>query len=260
MNVQHFFHRATGTLTYLVSDRGEAVIIDPVLDYNEGKVATTSLQQVINAVKEQELALKYILETHIHADHLSAALAVKDALSGKTAISRKITDVYDTWSSKLNSQPLAQFDVLLDEGDELSLGGEKVSVLSTPGHTPADLTYHIGDSIFVGDTLFAPKRGTGRADFPGGSAEDLYRSISRLFELPEDTYVYLCHDYPSENEEPKLCSSLSTQKSDNVMINTSVTEKQYIEIRSNRDSNLATPKLLDVAIPFNLTYQLPSIA
>ncbi|MGF1869180.1 MBL fold metallo-hydrolase [Photobacterium indicum] len=235
------------------------MIIDPVLDYNEGKVATTSLQQVINAVIEQGVALKYILETHIHADHLSAALAAKNALGGKTAISRKITDVYETWSSKLNCQPLAQFDVLLDEGDELSLGGEKVLVLSTPGHTPADLTYHIDDSIFVGDTLFAPKRGTARADFPGGSAEDLYRSISRLFELPEDTHVYLCHDYPSENEEPELCSSLSTQKNDNVMINMSVTEKQYIEIRSNRDSNLATPKLLDVAIPFNLTYQLPSI-
>lgn len=167
MKVQYFFHRATGTLTYLVSDSGEAVIIDPVLDYSEGKIATTSLQQVINAVKEQGLALKYILETHIHADHLSAGLAVKDALSGKTAISRKITDVYDTWSSKVNCQPLTQFDVLLDDGDELSLGGEKVSVLSTPGHTPADLTYHIGDSIFVGDTLFAPQRGTGRADFQG---------------------------------------------------------------------------------------------
>ncbi|RXJ74130.1 MBL fold metallo-hydrolase [Veronia nyctiphanis] len=257
MNVQHFFHRATGTLTYLVSDRGEAVVIDPVLDYETGQVAADSLQIVIEAIKRQGLKLKYILETHIHADHLSGAQALKAEMGGKVAISEKVIDVYETWIAKVNGNHLARFDILLKGGDTLPVGEEVITVLATPGHTPADLTYHIANSVFVGDTLFSPKRGTARADFPGGSAEDLYRSITSLYELPEDTRVYLCHDYPEQEDEPELCSTLATQKSDNVMINAHVSEAEYIKSRSNRDNQLAAPKLLDVAIPFNLTYVLP---
>ncbi|MFD2176750.1 MBL fold metallo-hydrolase [Veronia pacifica] len=257
MKVQPFFHRQTGTLTYIVSQSQQAIVIDPVLDYVDGKISHDSLKKVVDELKSQDLELQYILETHIHADHLSGAQALQQYAGGKTAISTKIADVYDTWVETVNGKPLASFDILLNDGDTLPFSDISVNVLATPGHTPADLTYHIDDSIFVGDTLFAPHRGTARADFPGGSANDLYRSISRLYGLPDNTKVYLCHDYPSDDEEPDVYSTLAEQKSENVMLSGKVSEEEYVAARLERDNKLAIPKLLDVAIPFNLTYALP---
>ncbi|SEG71631.1 MBL fold metallo-hydrolase [Vibrio hangzhouensis] len=259
MNIHPFFHRSTGTLTYLITRGSHAAVIDPVLDFQDGVVTSTSLQQIIDEIESQGVTLDYILETHIHADHLTGSKRLQQHCGGKTVISKRIVEVYDNWRDKLQNEPLAAFDLLVEDGDELPFGDHVISVLATPGHTPTDLTFALGENIFVGDTLFAPARGTARVDFPGGSASTLYHSIKRLFSLPDNTNVYLCHDYPQDSDEPVVSTTLATQKADNVMLNDKVSEQEYSSTRLTRDATLAAPKLLPWAIPYNLTYHLPNI-
>ncbi|RYV02464.1 MBL fold metallo-hydrolase [Shewanella sp. OPT22] len=256
MNVQHFFHRKSGTLTYLVSDGSEALLIDTVLDYREGVIGFDSADEIINTIRRQGLTLKYLLETHMHADHLSAAKYIKGKLGGQIAVSQKIAQVYEQWKEKLYHCPLARFDFFVDQHTTLPLGTETVEIIETPGHTPDSVTYKIGQYLFVGDTLFSPQRGTSRVDFPGGSAHELYESIEELYDFPDDYHVQLCHDYPQEQELPHIDLLIADEKQKNVMLNGSSTEQEYVQKRLERDAQLSLPKLIDVAVPFNLTHQL----
>lgn len=253
MQIQPFFHRPTGTLSYIISSNRQAAVIDPVLDYSDGVITQDHLQQIIQAVKSQNLNVRYILETHIHADHLSGAKALQAEVGGQVGISERITDVYHQWKDECKHKSIMPFDLLLNENMTLELGNKKIEIIETPGHTPTDITYKVGNNIFVGDTLFSPQRGTGRADFPEGSAELQYHSIMALFGLADDTKVYLCHDYPNENDKPEIYSTIREQKSENVMLNSHISESDYIQARTKRDESLSTPKLLHIALPFNLT-------
>ena len=201
--VQHFFDEATSTFTYVVSDAetGLAAVIDPVLDldYASGTLTTRSADEVIQYIRAHNLSLGYILETHIHADHLSSAPFIREQLGGEVVIGSQITSVQDTFATIFAEgdgfrRDGSQFDLMLFDRDTLTLGGLEVRALHVPGHTPACMAYLIGDALFVGDTLFMPDAGTARCDFPGGEARSLYQSCQRLLELPDDTRVFVCHD------------------------------------------------------------------
>ncbi len=257
MNVQHFFHRESGTLTYLVSDNNEAILIDTVLDYHDGQLGFDSADEIIETMHSQGLFLKYMLETHIHADHLSAAKYIKNKLGGQIVVCGRIAQVFQNWKSKLSHCPLARFDIFVDKTTQLQVGGEIIEVIETPGHTPDSVTYKIGEYLFVGDTLFAPERGTSRVDFPGGNAHELYESIEALYHYPEQYHVQLCHDYPDEQELPNIDLLIADEKRQNVMLDEHATEQDYVKKRLSRDAQLSLPKLIDIAVPFNLTHQLP---
>ncbi|MCL1080001.1 MBL fold metallo-hydrolase [Parashewanella spongiae] len=258
MNLQYFFHRQTGTLTYLVSRGSEAVLIDTVLDFQDGKIGFEPANEIIDVIRAKGLSLKYILETHIHADHLSAASYIRKQLGGKIAVGNKIEQVYKEWIDKLDSIPMADFDVKLDHHSVLDFAGTSIEIIDTPGHTPDSITYKIDDFLFVGDTLFSPARGTSRVDFPGGSASDLYQSIEKIYEFPDAYHIQLCHDYPDENEPPICDVTVGDEKATNIMLNKQSTERVYVENRLKRDAQLSLPKLIEVAVPFNLTHQLPA--
>ncbi|WP_394209357.1 MBL fold metallo-hydrolase [Enterovibrio calviensis] len=258
MKVHPFFHVETGSLTYVVSDSGLAVIIDPVLDYKDGKILSTHIDEVLDFIKKKSLKLRYILDTHIHADHLSATDYVKKQMGGKTVMSKGIHHVFSYWKDKFGLEKLAKFDFLVGDNSRLHFGTKVIEVMETPGHTPACVTYRIDDCIFVGDTLFAPDRGTSRVDFPGGSAETLYQSIMKIYALPDNTNVYLCHDYPPIGISPTSCTPLEWQKKRNVMLNNQVSKDEYVMMRAGRDKVLNEPRLLNIAVPFNLTFKLPT--
>ncbi|NGN98985.1 MBL fold metallo-hydrolase [Grimontia sp. S25] len=258
MKVQPFFHAETGSLTYVVSDSGHALIIDPVLDYNNGDISHSHIDTVLEYIKRKGLELRYVLDTHIHADHLSASQYVKTATGAKTVISHRIREVFNQWKNKFGLGDLANFDYLVNGRSKIHFGSKVIEVIETPGHTPACVTYKVDDNVFVGDTLFAPDKGTSRVDFPGGSAEDLYHSIRKLYELPSGTNVYLCHDYPPLGSSPTMCVKMDWQKRRNIMLRDTTTMDEYVFVRSQRDESLKAPKLLDIAVPFNLTFQLPT--
>ena len=257
MDVQPFFHRQSGTLTYLISVGSEAALIDSVLDYDNGVIRYNSADDIINVLKNKRLSLCYILETHIHADHLSAAHYIKCKLGGRIAVCKKIVQIFEHWKNRLEQKSLASFDLLLGSGSQLPLGNMVIEVLETPGHTSDSITYQIGEYLFVGDTLFAPKRGTSRVDFPGGSARELYHSIETLYQYPEEYHVQLCHDYPDSSEVPLLNLTIRDEKRMNVMVNSEATEHEYIERRLKRDADLSLPRIINIAVPYNLTHQLP---
>ncbi|MGF1768243.1 MBL fold metallo-hydrolase [Enterovibrio makurazakiensis] len=258
MKVQPFFHVETGSLTYVVSDSGFALIVDPVLDYKDGNITYTHVDSVLDYIKRKGLDLRFVLETHIHADHLSASQYVKDITGAKSMISAKIKEVFSQWKAKLNLKNVANFDYFVDSDSRVPFGSKVIEVIETPGHTPACITYKIDDHIFVGDTLFAPDKGTSRADFPGGSSTTLFHSIQKLYQLPNDTTVYLCHDYPPLGASPTTHVKLDWQKRRNVMLNQQTSLNEYVFSRDRRDRSLLEPKLLNVAIPFNLTFRLPA--
>jgi len=219
--VMSFYDPATFTFTYVAFDRdgGRAVVIDPVLDYDpaSARTATTSADRVLEFVRARRLAVDWILETHAHADHLTAAAYLKRITGARVAIGRGITEVQSRFKALFGLESEfatdgSQFDRLLAEGDSFAVGALEVRVLATPGHTDDSLTYVIGDAAFVGDTVFAPETGTARADFPGGDARKLYRSIRKLFELPEDTRLFLCHDYPPAERVAQAQTSLAEQR------------------------------------------------
>ena len=259
--VDAFFDEATFTVTYIVSDTesSHAVIIDPVLDYDpaSGRTSTSSADQVINHAKVNNLTIDWILETHVHADHLSGAPYLQGKLGGKTAIGRGVTAVQSVFKETFNLGDLVpdggQFDHLFDDGETFDFGGIRGRVMATPGHTPACVTYVIGDSAFVGDTLFMPDFGTARTDFPGGSAPQLYRSIRAILSLPENTRLFMCHDYKAPGRDVYAWeTSVAEQRENNIHINNDVSESEFVALREGRDSELGMPKLLLPSIQVNM--------
>jgi glyoxylase-like metal-dependent hydrolase (beta-lactamase superfamily II) len=256
-NVQAFFDKATNTVTYLVSDPATkaAAIIDPVLDFDPkaARVSTTSADALLTALADQKLALAWILETHAHADHLSAADYLRSKTGAKVVIGAHIRTVQEAFGALFETQADGRvFDRLVEEGETLPLGALEISVLHTPGHTPACVTYRIGDAAFVGDTLFMPDYGTARCDFPGGSASTLYQSIQKVLALPADTTLYLCHDYPPEGREPQCVTTVAAQKASNVHVHDGVSEVDFVALRRARDATLAMPVLLLPSVQVNM--------
>lgn len=266
-DVKAFFDEATFTVTYVVSDpeTRSAAIIDPVLDFDlaSGRTATGSADEVIEYVRQQQLEVGWILETHVHADHLSGAPCIQEQLGGQTAIGASVTAVQETFKSVFNIADLAtdgsQFDRLFADGDTFSVGAIEGRVIATPGHTPACITYVIGDSAYVGDTLFMPDFGTARTDFPGGSARLLYQSIRKILALPKDTRLFMCHDYKAPGRDIYAWeTTVGEQRGSNVHIDETVAEEVFVERRERRDSQLGMPKLLLPAIQVNIRAgQLP---
>ncbi len=261
LNVKAFFDAATFTVSYVVSDPDSkrAAIIDPVLDYESqsGRTTTSSAEALIAYVKESQLGVDWILETHVHADHLSSAPHVRDALGGSTAIGANVTAVQEVFKGIFNIEGLAadgsQFDHLFADGDRFKVGNIDARVIATPGHTPACVTYVIGDSAFVGDTLFMPDFGTARTDFPGGSAEQLYASIQKILALPDDTRLFMCHDYKAPGRDVYAWeTSVAEQRQSNIHINDQVTAAEFVAMREGRDSQLGMPKLLLPSIQVNI--------
>ncbi|CUB04371.1 MBL fold metallo-hydrolase [Marinomonas fungiae] len=260
--VKAFFDEATFTVSYVVSDETtkSCVIIDSVLDYDHasGHTSTKSADDVIHYVQSEALSVEWILETHVHADHLSAAPYLKKALGGKIVIGDNITTVQNTFGKLLNVEPQfacdgSQFDHLVHEGDELTFGQQRVEVLHTPGHTPACVTYVIGDAAFVGDTLFMPDYGTARCDFPGGDAATLYRSIQKIFALPEPTRLFMCHDYKAPGREEYIWeTTVAEQKANNVHIHQGITEEAFCKMRTSKDATLAMPRLIWPSVQVNM--------
>jgi glyoxylase-like metal-dependent hydrolase (beta-lactamase superfamily II) len=261
LHIQAFFDKGTATITYVVSDPATrcCAIIDPVLDFDPqtGMTSTKSADLVIDYIEKSRLIVMWFLETHIHADHLTAAHYLQERCGGEIGISEKIVDVLKHWVPVFNTEddtPVdgSQFDHLFKDEETFSVGSLTVKVMHTPGHTPACASYLIEDAIFVGDTLFMPYGGTSRADFPGGDAATLYRSIRKILSLPDETKIFTCHDYPPEGHNPAWESTVGEQKKRNIMIREDVTEGQYIEARTKRDSTLPAPRLLLPSIQVNL--------
>ncbi|SBS28708.1 putative metallo-hydrolase [Marinomonas aquimarina] len=260
--VQAFFDEATFTVSYVVSDKATkaCVIIDSVLDYDHasGNTSTASADDIIDYVKNESLTVEWILETHVHADHLSAAPYLKSALGGKIVIGDNITTVQNTFAKLLNAEPQfardgSQFDHLVHEGDTLAFGEQRVEVLHTPGHTPACVTYVIGDATFVGDTLFMPDYGTARCDFPGGDAATLYRSIQKIFALPEATRLFMCHDYKAPGREEYVWqTTVAEQQANNVHIHQGISEDDFCQMRTSKDATLAMPRLIWPSVQVNM--------
>jgi glyoxylase-like metal-dependent hydrolase (beta-lactamase superfamily II) len=259
--VQAFFDAATSTVTYVAYDRpgGHAVIVDPVLDFDakSGRTSTASADQVVAFVREHRLTLAWILETHAHADHISSARYLKHQLGGRIAIGEKIRTVQGVFKKIYNLEPQFQpdgshFDRLLSEGDTLAAGALTVRAIEVPGHTPADMAYGLGDAVFVGDTLFMPDVGTARADFPGGDARALYRSIRKLLSLPPATRLYVCHDYPPAGRAPCWQTTVQAERDANIHVHEGVSEDAFVAMRTTRDATLAMPTLLLPSIQVNV--------
>lgn len=268
MNIETFHDTRTDTLTYVVYDPAskDAVVIDPVRDYEPvgSKVFTESVDRVIAWIKRHDLTLRAILETHAHADHLSGAPLLKEAFPdvplGIGARITKVQTLFRAYFDLPEDFPVdgSQFDVLLEDHQTHHFGTIAVNVIPTPGHTPACSTYKIGDAIFTGDAMFMPDQGTGRCDFPGGSAKDLYRSIQRLYQLPDDTRVFVGHDYQPGGRELKYETTIGEQKASNIQLDAQKTEAEFIAAREKRDATLAAPKLLFQSVQVNIDAgQLP---
>ena len=260
-DVSAFFDEATFTVTYVVSDpaTGRAAVIDPVLDFDpaSGRTSTTSADKVVAHVNDNKLGVDWVLETHVHADHLSGAPYMKEQLGGKAAIGRNVTAVQETFKGIFNLKDLAtdgtQFDHLFGDADTFAVGDISGHVIATPGHTPACITYVIGDAAFVGDTLFMPDFGTARTDFPGGSAPQLYESIRKILALPDDTRLFMCHDYKAPGrDEFAWETSVAEHKAINIHINDKVSREEFVEMREGRDSQLGMPKLILPSLQVNL--------
>ena len=259
--IQAFFDEATYTVTYVVTDpaTGRAAVVDPVLDFDaaSGRTSTRSADAVIDAVRQAGATVDWILETHVHADHLSAAPYLQGVLGGKKAIGRNVTEVQATFQKIYNLDHLAtdgsQFDHLFADGDQFTIGELACQVIATPGHTPACVTYVIGDAAFVGDTMFMPDFGTARTDFPGGSAAELYASIRRILDLPPATRLFMCHDYKAPGrDEYAWETTVAEQRSKNIHINDTVSRDDFVAMREARDSQLGMPKLILPSIQVNV--------
>lgn len=261
-DVKAFFDQTTNTVTYVVSDPATKVcaIIDPVLDFDpvSGRTSSSSIRGIIEFVADHGLEVAWILETHAHADHLSAAQKLKSATGGEICIGKLITDSQAIFKKIFNlgegfSTDGSQFDRLFEDGEILALGALEIRVMHTPGHTPACLTYVIGDCAFSGDTLFMPDFGTARTDFPGGDAAVLYRSIQRIFKLPKETRLFMCHDYGAPGRDDYAWeTTVAAQRADNIHIHTGISEQEFVEFRTNRDLQLGMPKLILPSIQVNI--------
>ena len=262
IKIDAFFDSATFTVSYVVFDKAtkSAAIIDSVLDYDaaSGRTSKDSANKLIEHVKALQLSVRWILESHAHADHLSAAPYLKQQLGGSIAIGALITDVQKVFSKIYNFEPEFesngnQFDRLLIDGEQIALGESVIKVMHTPGHTPACLTYLIEDAAFVGDTLFMPDFGTARTDFPGGDAVTLYNSIQKILSLPDTTRIFTGHDYMAEGRDFYAWeSTVAEQKTKNIHINQSVSEEQFVAFREKRDAGLSLPKLILPSVQVNI--------
>jgi len=260
--VKAFFDPATSTWSYVVSDPAtqRCAIIDSVLDYDAaaGRTSHAGAERLIAYVREQGLTVDWLLETHVHADHLSAAHYLKKVLGGQLAIGAQITQVQKTFGQLFNAEPGfatdgRQFDRLFADGEHFAFGTLQAQVLHTPGHTPACLTYVIGDAAFVGDTLFMPDYGTARCDFPGGDAQALYGSIQRLFALPDATRLYLCHDYLTEGRSEHACmTTVAEQRAHNVHVHAGIEQDSFVAMRRARDATLNMPALILPSVQVNM--------
>ena len=261
-DIQHFFDENTNTFSYVVSDPVtlQCAIIDSVLDYDPASATTTTTHadEIIAYIHNNKLTVEWILETHVHADHLTASQYLKEQLGGKIAMSHKISIVQETFSAIYNLDikyfnSHQSFDYLFADHEAFTIGELQAYNIPTPGHTPACLSYVIGDAVFVGDTLFMPDYGTARCDFPKGSAGQLFDSVQTLYELPEETRVFLCHDYlPESREQYEHETLLKTQKEQNIHIHTGVSKAEFIEMRTQRDATLTMPKLILPSIQINM--------
>ena len=258
--VTEFFHAPTSTFSYVVQDpqTNRAAIIDSVLDYDNksGRTSTESADSIVELATTRDLAVDWILETHAHADHLTAAPYLQSRLGGKIAIGIGIRQVQSTFADIFNLKDLntngVQFDHLFEDFETFAIGTLSGRVIPTPGHTSDSVSYLIGDAVFVGDTLFAPDYGTARADFPGGDARTLYRSIHRLFDLPDDTRVFLCHDYAPNDRAPQHTYRLDEQRAANVHAHLGVSEDAFVAMRQARDATLEMPNLLIPSVQVNI--------
>ena len=261
-DIDAFFDAATSTYSYVVSDpvSKRCAIIDPVLDYDPaaGRTSHAGAERLVEHVREQGLQVDWVLETHVHADHLSAATFLKSELGGRLGIGAHITEVQATFARLFNtgSDFVAdgrQFDRLFEDNEGFSVGTLEARALHTPGHTPACMTYLIGDAAFVGDTLFMPDYGTARCDFPGGDARSLYRSIERLFALPGDTRLFMCHDYKAPGREHyQYQTTVAEQRAHNVHVREGIDEDSFVAMRRARDAELGTPRLMLPAVQVNM--------
>lgn len=260
--IKHFFDAPTFTFTYVVHDSETklGVVIDPVLNYEPaaGKCTTESVKHLVNYVESENISIEYLLETHIHADHLSGTSALKNAIGGKVGIGSQVVQIQETFADVFNVESSftadgSQFDVLFEDDESFTVGKLQFKVWHTPGHTPACVSYLVEDSIFVGDTLFMPDYGTARTDFPAGSAQNLYHSIQRILSLPDQTRIFLCHDYGTESR-PEVCeqTTVEAEKLHNIHIGHLTSEEQFIEMREARDAKLSTPALLYPSVQFNM--------
>lgn len=260
--IKCFFDEITNTATYLIADNvvKECAIIDSVLGFelSTGTTSNELADEIIDYITDKQWLCRWILETHAHADHLTAAPYLQSKLGGKIAIGKHIIDVQKTFKPIFNFEPEfiadgRQFDQLLNEGDVLELGRFTIDILHTPGHTPACISFIIDDNAFVGDTLFMPDYGTARCDFPGGDAERMYHSIQKIFSLPDNTIIFMGHDYKAPGRDIYVWqSSVAEQKSQNIHINTDISVEEYVAFRNNRDSGLAMPKLILPSVQVNI--------
>ncbi len=258
---QAFFDTGTWTVTYVVWDRAtrRAAIVDPVLDYDfkSGHTGTASADRVLAYVEAERLQVDWILETHAHADHLSGARYLQGKVGGKVAIGENIREVQATFKKIYNLERSflpdgSQFDHLFKDGETFMIGEVEATALLVPGHTPADMAYRVDDAVFVGDTLFMPDVGTARADFPGGDAHTLYRSIRRLLALPPETTMYVCHDYPPKGREAAWQTTVAAQRAGNIHVRDGISEDAFVAMRKARDATLEVPTLILPSIQVNV--------
>lgn len=260
--VQPFLDPDTETWSYVVYDHpgGTAAIVDPVLDFDQasGHTTTRGAERLVEFVRAEKLTLAWILETHAHADHLSAAPYIREQLGGKIAIGDRICEVQKIFREMFNLEREflvdgSQFDHLFQDGGSFSIGELRAQVIAAPGHTPADMAWLIGDALFVGDTLFMPDVGSARCDFPGGDAATLYRSVRKLLELPADTRMFMCHDYPPAGGRDHRCeTTVGEQKRNNIHLHQGVSEAEFAAMRSRRDASLPMPRLIIPSIQVNI--------
>ena len=260
-NIRAFFDEPTNTVSYLVWNPGErrGVVIDPVLDFDpaSGTVDDGSVEEILKAAEDEGVAIEWVLETHVHADHLSGAPLIKARTGAKVAIGEHVRDVQTIFRPIFGADDLkadgSDFDRLLKDGERFEAGGLEIEVMHTPGHTPACVSYRIGNAVFVGDTLFMPDYGTARTDFPGGCARQLYRSIHRLLSLPPETRLFMCHDYKAPGRDRFAWeTTVAEERRSNQHIHEGVREDEFVAMREARDKTLATPKLLIPSIQVNM--------
>jgi glyoxylase-like metal-dependent hydrolase (beta-lactamase superfamily II) len=260
-NIKAFFEPVTSTISYVVYDEpGEAcAIIDPVLDYDPkaGRTNTSSADKLIGFVNAQGLKVEWILETHVHADHLTSARYLKERLGGKIGIGGKVPAVQQIFKQIFNLGAEFvpdgnHFDHLFADNEIFEVGKLSAKAIFTPGHTPADMSYEFDDAIFIGDTMFMPDLGTARADFPGGDARQLFRSIKLLLANPPETRLFMCHDYPPASRPPQWQNTVAEQRTHNIHVHDGVTEDQYVDMRVARDKTLGMPTLLLPAVQINV--------
>lgn len=260
MEISSHYETGTGTWSHLLADTasGKAALIDPVLVFDpvSGRSDSGFAQGILDLIRERGYQLDWVIETHVHADHLSAARFICQASGARLAASRTVGVVQKAFSHVFNCEDLAvdgsQFDRLLSEGDELALGALRIRVLETPGHTPDSISLVVQDAAFIGDTLFAPSLGSARCDFPGGKAGLLFDSVQKIYALPEETRLFLCHDYPAEGHAPIAEVTVAESRRNNIHISNNTTREDFIALREARDAKLALPKLILPSVQFNI--------